>query len=115
MHTTFYIIGERELYHMTNDVTDGLYSMQLYFEDEYYYNECFKKIKDVFNVSVEGRVVLNRIGVYKLNILELTPSEGNIEHGFHGYTYKEFYIRVYWTNRKKQILFYKPRSILNAF
>jgi hypothetical protein len=106
MHRPFYEITDNELFHFSNGVANEIYSLQLYFRTEREYNDCLVRLNNRLQVNGEGLILHYDERVYKLNIGDLTRGEGNIEHGYHSYSYLSHYIRVYWNNRTKRITFF---------
>jgi hypothetical protein len=106
MLRTIYQTTDKELYNYTNENADDVYSIQLYFRENREYDECLTRLNKFFQVTGEGRTVHYHEQVYKVSISGLTKGEGNIEHGFSSFTYNDKYIRVYWNNKQKKILFF---------
>lgn len=106
MLRTIYQVTDKELYNYTNDSAEDVYSIQLYFYETRDYEECLKRIGKAFQVQDEGRTVHHQKVAYKISVTGLTRGEGNHEHGFHSFTYNDKYIRVYWNNNQKKLLFY---------
>lgn len=106
MLRTIYQTTDKELYNYTNENADDVYSIQLYFHERRDAEECIARLRSRFQVDDEGRTVHYQQVVYKVAIIGLTSGEGNIEHGFHSFTYNDKYIRVYWNNKQKKVLFY---------
>lgn len=101
-----YQITDEELFHTMNEIVDETYTVQLFFKNAIYYKECLQRLQNKFEVEAEGLVVLADKSVYKISVLCLTRGEGNTTHGFVSYIYLANYIRVYWNNKQKKILFY---------
>lgn len=96
------------LYHTTNSEENDIYSLQLYFyaENKYEYLDCVKRIQKSFKVIDEGETKLSNTNVFKVSITDLNQNEVDNDHGFVSYTFENNYIRVYWNNNKKEIIFY---------
>jgi hypothetical protein len=100
-----YQATDAELYNCTNEVEDELYSIQLYFNDTNHYDECIARIGNRFNVQAEGRTVHHQQVTYKVTVAGLTRGEDNDQHGFRSYHFNNNYIRVYWNNNQKRVIF----------
>jgi len=100
-----YQATDTELYNYTNEVADELYSIQLYFNDERSCEECIARLGSRFQVHAEGRTVHQQQVTYKVTITGLTRGEGNDQHGFRSYHYNDNYVRVYWNNNQKKVMF----------
>jgi hypothetical protein len=106
MLRTIYQVTDKELYNYTNEAADETYSIQLYFLETYAYDECLKRLANIFQIEDEGRTVHHGKVTYKVCVTGLSRGEGNDQQGFHSFTYNNKYIRVYWNNKQKKILFY---------
>jgi len=101
-------IDDKVLYHTTNREENDVYSLQLYFfaENKNEYVDCVKRIQNSFKVIDEGETILSSTNVFKVSITDLIQNDNDNEHGFVSYTFENNYIRVYWNNNKKEIIFY---------
>lgn len=106
----FYSLSDKEIYHQTSEVIEDKYTINLYFytDTDYYYQECMKRLHGKLSYRDRGLTVLYLRNFYQISIDNLDRGEGNMEHGFIDYTFNNFYIRLYWNNNKKTIIFYAP-------
>ncbi len=107
MLRTFYQITEKELYHIVLDSDEEIYTLNLFFVDEYFYQECIHKLKGKLQLQEEGYTFLNFKGTYKISLQGLTLNDRNDLHGFRSYLQNKKLIRVYWNNKNKTIIFYE--------
>lgn len=98
-------ITDVELFHLTPESVEDIYNLNLFFKNHLDYQDCIKKIASRFNIESQGEVILLNIPVYKISILNLTRGEGDTTHGFFSYHYDANYIRVYWNNNNKEVIF----------
>lgn len=106
MLRTIYQVTNKELYNYTNESEDNIYSIQLYFLEKHDYEECLNRLSKVFQVEGEGETVHHQKVTHKVLVKGLTRAEDNDQHGFHSLTFHDKYVRVYWNNNQKKILFY---------
>lgn len=106
---SFYSLTNKELYNITPALTGDKYALKLYFYDDarHYYEECLKRLSGAFSLIDNGSVVHYRVFAFQISITDLERGEGSIEHGFTSYTFNNNYIRLYWNNNKKEIIFHK--------